>query len=80
MEKYPQANLAIITGPGNGLLAVDVNPLNGGEEWHYVLKYPGDTCKSVGLTNIPGLTLSPRMGELSPGLLAGQFGGGHDHR
>jgi hypothetical protein len=54
-------------------------PRTGGE-WHDVLKYPDDTFKSVGLTNIPGLTLSPRMGELPPGLLAGQFGGGHDHR
>lgn len=56
VEKYPQANLAIITGPGNGLLAVDVDLRNGGEGWHYVLKYPGDTFKSVGLTNIPGST------------------------
>jgi hypothetical protein len=80
VEKYPQANWAIITGSGNSLLAMDVDPLNGGREWHYVLKYSGDTCKSVGLTNIPGLTLSPRMWELPPDLLAGQFGGGHDHR
>jgi hypothetical protein len=52
VEKYPQANLAIITGSGKSLLAVDVDPLNGGEGRHYVLKYPGDICKSVGLTNI----------------------------
>jgi hypothetical protein len=31
-KKYPQANVDIVTGPESGLLAVDVDPRNGGEE------------------------------------------------
>jgi len=31
-KQYPQANVAIVTGPESGLLAVDVDPRNGGEE------------------------------------------------
>lgn len=30
-KKYPQANVAIFTGPESGLLEVDVDPRNGGE-------------------------------------------------
>jgi hypothetical protein len=87
-KKYPQANVAIVTGPESGLLALDVDPRNGGEAswkkitgaigtlpltsttrtggggWHYVLQYTGNTIKSVGLTEYPGIDIKAKGGSI----------------
>lgn len=41
-KEYPQANVAIVTGPESGLLAVDVDPRNGGEaSWKKIMAEVG---------------------------------------
>ena len=41
-EQYPHANVAIATGPESGLVVVDVDPRNGGNESHKKMEHLGN--------------------------------------